>query len=66
MSPLVINRQSGVKLITSPITIGHAMSLYGDLHIEPEMSILDRSQGGLGRSINCRSFVESLSIFMAG
>ncbi len=30
------------------------------------MSILDRSYGGLERSIKCRSFVESLSIFMVG
>ncbi len=30
------------------------------------MSILDRSYGGLKRSIKCRSFVESLSIFMVG
>jgi hypothetical protein len=30
------------------------------------MSILDRSYGGLERSIKCRSFVEPLSIFMVG
>ncbi len=30
------------------------------------MSILDRSYGGLGRSIICRSFVGSVSIFMVG
>jgi hypothetical protein len=30
------------------------------------MSILDRSYGGLGRSIKCRSFVDLVSIFMAG
>jgi hypothetical protein len=42
------------------------MSLYGDLHVELEMSILDRSYGGLKRSIKCRSFGVPLSIFMAG
>ncbi len=30
------------------------------------MSILDRSHGVLKMSIKCRSFVESLSIFMLG
>ena len=30
------------------------------------MSILDRSYGGLERSIKCRSFGVPLSIFMAG
>jgi hypothetical protein len=53
---LAINRQFDVELLASPLTIGHAMSLYGDLHVEPEMSILDRSYGGLKRSIKCRSF----------
>ncbi len=42
------------------------MILYGDLHVELEMSILDRSYGRLGRSIKCRSFVDLVSIFMAG
>jgi hypothetical protein len=42
------------------------MSLYGDVHVELEISILDRSYGWLGRSIKCRSFVESVSIFMVG
>jgi hypothetical protein len=51
VSPFVITRQFDVELITSLTTIGHAMSLYGDLHVEPEMSILDRSYGGLKRSM---------------
>jgi hypothetical protein len=66
VSPLVIIRQSVVELITSPITRRHAMGLYGDLHVELEMSILDRSYGGLKRSIKCRSFGVPLSIFMVG
>ena len=63
---LAINRQFDVDLIASLITIGHAMSLYGDLHVELEMSILDRSYGGLKRSIECRSFGVPLSISMVG
>ncbi len=66
MSPLVVIRQSDVELIASLITIGHAMGSYGDLHVELEMSILDRSYGGLKRSIKCRSFGVPLSIFMVG
>jgi hypothetical protein len=38
------------------IAIGHAMSLYGDLHVELEMSILDRSYGVLKRSIKMSIF----------
>ena len=63
---VVIIRQSVVELITSPIARRHAMGLYGDLHVDLEMSILDRSYGGLKRSIKCRSFGVPLSIFMVG
>ena len=66
VSLLVIIRQSDVDFIVSLITIGHAMGSYGDLHVELEMSILDRSYGGLKMSIKCRSFGVPLSIFMVG
>jgi hypothetical protein len=56
VSLLVINRQFDVELRTSNITRRHAMGLYGDLHVELEMSILDRSYGVLKRSIKLSIF----------